>query len=132
MSWRKPAVAVAALCVAAPVAGAPAAKQGAFATVVHGAYLGGGVFSGKVGTPARPKKLNGISVRRRCADRRRIDTGTHDGAIQITLRTGRKGRWRFLLPEEPGRTVNVFVLAKQLPDGAYCEAATLKIQQPKL
>ena len=131
MSGRNLAVAVAALCVAAPVAGAPAAKQGAYATVVKGAYRGGGIFSGKVGTPARPKKLNGISVRRRCADRRRIDTGTHDGAIQITRRTGRRGRWRFKLPAEPGRTIKVFVLSKQLPRGAYCSAGILKIQQPK-
>jgi hypothetical protein len=131
MSGRKLAVAVAALCVAAPVAGAPAAKQGAYATVVSGAYLGGGVFSGKLGTPAQPKKLNGISVRRRCADRRRIDTGTHDGSVQITIRSSRRGRWQFTLPEEPGRTIKIFVLAKQLPRGEYCTAATLKIQQPK-
>ena len=130
MSRRKLAFAVAALCVAAPAAVAPAAKQGAYSTVATGAYLGGGLFSGKVGTPAAPKKLDGISIRRRCADRRRIDTGTHDGSIQITIRTSRRGRWRFRLPEEPGRTVKVFVLAKQLPDGAYCKAATLKIQQP--
>jgi hypothetical protein len=130
MSRRKLAVAVAALCVAAPVAAAPAAKQGAYSSVVTGAYLGGGVFSGKVGTPARPKKLNGISVRRRCAEGRRIDTGTHDGTIQITIRTSRRGRWQFTLPEEPGRTIKIFVLAKQLPDGAYCTSATFKIQQP--
>jgi hypothetical protein len=92
MTGRKLAVAVAALCVAAPVAGAP--------------------------------------VRRRCADRRRLDTGTHDGATQITLRTGRRGRWRFRLPVEPGRTIKIFVLAKQLPRGAYCRAGILKIQQP--
>lgn len=129
MSKRKLAVAVAALCVATPVAAAPAAKQGAFTTVVQGHYLGGGVFSGKVGTSAKAK-LNGISVRRRCADHRRIDTGTHDGTIHITLRTSGKGRWQFALPEEPGRTIKIFVLSKQLPGGANCTAGTLKIQQP--
>ena len=120
---------IAALAVAMPVADAPAARDGGYATIVEGAYLGEGVFRGRVRTEARGA-LGGKSVRHRCANRRRLDTATHDGAHTVSMRTTRKGRWRFFLPEEPGRTIKVFVLAKRLPGGGYCTAGVLKIRQP--
>lgn len=131
MHRRKLAIGAVALIAAVTASHAPAAREGGFATLAEGTYLGGGSFFGKVSATSK-KRLNGISVRRRCADRRRIDTATHDGSVQLTLRTTRKGRFRFTLPEEPGHTVKVFVLAKPLPDGAYCTAATLKIEQPEV
>jgi hypothetical protein len=128
MARRGLAIAAVALGAGVLAATAPAARDGGYATIASGAHLGAGQFAGKVRAPSK-KIVNGISVRRRCADRRRIDTGTHDGSVQISLRTTRKGRWRFTLPAEPGKTIKVFVLAKQLPGGAYCRSATLKLPQ---
>jgi hypothetical protein len=125
----KAATALAALCVVALGGSAEGAKDGGYATVVEGAYLGGGAFTGTVRTPARGK-LNGRSIRRRCRTGRQVDSSTHDGTVPVSVRTTRKGRWSFTLPEEPGRTIKIFVVAKPLPGGAYCTAGILKIQEP--
>lgn len=130
MPRPKLALALTAVAAVALAADAPAARQGGFATIVEGAHLGGGLFQGTVRTPAKGR-FAGRSIRRRCARGRQVDSGTHYGTVHVSVRTDRKGRWSFILPQEPGRTIKVFVVAKDLPRGAYCTAGILKIQQPE-
>ena len=123
------AAALAGVCAVALAGGAEGAKSGGYRTIAEGAYVGGGVFDGVVRTRAKGK-INGRSIRRRCAAGRQVDSGTHDSSVHLTVHTDRTGHWTFTLPEEPGRTIKVFVVAKPLPRG-FCTAATLKLWEPE-